>query len=323
MTSEKAQRNALAALAEWYSSLTVRKSSAGPARGSIAVALVVLEHLKESYSLELDAHTARGGSQIRGVTPNTLKNILARFGETRPFVKEGGRTNRGGRGDAGKLLNTLKDLGLEALSPDDRHRILDEFQRWLVEKVQEFHGRQRLEFGFDPSTTTYQLIESFLSVARAGGKEGPVAQHLVGAKLQLRFPDVPVPNQPFSAADEQSGRPGDFYIGDTVFHVTVAPSPALFEKCLNNLRRGYRVYVLVADRTLAAARQLAELNAPGRITCLSIESFVGPNVDEVSTFSRVSLRNEIRNLLDTYNTRVNAVELDKSLLIDVPRNLAE
>jgi hypothetical protein len=65
----------------------------------MAGALVVLEQLKENYDLNIDAHTAPGGSQVRGVSGAAVKRILETHDETRPFSSEGGRTNRGLRGD--------------------------------------------------------------------------------------------------------------------------------------------------------------------------------------------------------------------------------
>jgi hypothetical protein len=160
-----------------------------------------------------------------------------------------------------------------------------------------------------------------LSAARDTGKEGPVAQHLVGAKLQLRFPDIAVGNESYSTADEQLGRPGDFYIGDTAFHVTVAPMIGVYEKCKHNLENGYRVFLLVPERAVTGARQNAELMGPGRIAVESIESFVGQNIEELSYFSRDKLKNGFRRLLETYNDRVDAAETDKSMLVEIPRNL--
>jgi hypothetical protein len=42
------------------------------------------------------------------------------------------------------------------------------------------------------------------------GKDGPVAQYLVGAKLALRFPTEKIGNESYSTADVQLNRPGDF-----------------------------------------------------------------------------------------------------------------
>lgn len=314
-------KRALELFEAWYQHLPVHKASGGPAKGTIAAALAVLEKLKEDCRLEIEAHTAQGGAQISGASGQAVKKILARFGETRPFAKEGGRTNRGGRGDVKKMLEALKKTNLEKFDADRRSEILSEMQRFLVGKVIEFHNRQRIKMVYDPSKSTWQNILGLLLAARETGKEGPVAQHLVGAKLQLRFPDIAVSNESYSTADDQLGRPGDFYVGDTAFHVTVAPMSPVYEKCRDNLENGYRVYLLVPERAMTGARQNAELIVSGRIAVESIESFVGQNIEELSYFTRDKLKNGFKRLLETYNERVDAAETDKSMLVEMPKNL--
>jgi hypothetical protein len=102
----------------------------------------------------------------------------------------------------------------------------------------------KLTVPYDKDLATWHNIFNFLKTARKAGKEGPVAQHLIGAKLQLRFPDMPVSNESYSTADDQLGRPGDFHLGDTAFHVTVAPMPAVYEKCRSNLHEGCELIFL-------------------------------------------------------------------------------
>jgi hypothetical protein len=84
---------------------------------------------------------------------------------------------------------------------------------------------------------------------------------------------------------------------------------------------GYSAYLLVPDRVQIGARQYAESFLPGRITVQSIESFVAQNLEEISAFSKGRLVSGFRRLLETYNARVDQVESDKSMLIDIPRNL--
>jgi hypothetical protein len=314
-------KRALELFETWFSHLPAHKASGGPAKGTIAAALVVLERLRESYRLDIKTHTAPGGVQIKGVSGQAVKKILARFGETRTFVKEGGRTNRGLRDQIKMMLETIEKANLESLSPEKRSDVLNEMQRFLIGKVIAFHARQRIKMVYDPAKSTWQNIQDLLSVARETGKEGPVAQHLVGAKLQLRFPDIKVGNESYSTADDQLGRPGDFYIGDTAFHVTVSPMIGVYERCRTNLENGYRVYLLVPERAVTGARQNAELMVPGRIAVESIESFVGQNIEELSYFSRDKLKNGFRRLLETYNDRVDTAETDKSMLIEIPRHL--
>ena len=104
MTSKE---KALEAFADWYEGLKIHTSSGGPAKGTIAAGLVVLDRLKSDFVLDLEAHRAPGGSQIRGASGQAVKKILASFGETRPFAKEGGRTNRGGRVTSEKCSKQL------------------------------------------------------------------------------------------------------------------------------------------------------------------------------------------------------------------------
>jgi hypothetical protein len=181
---------------------------------------------------------------------------------------------------------------------------------------------RKMVVSYDSRLTTRHNIHNLLEKARKSGKGGEVAHHLIGASLQLAFPDLQINKAAHnSTADDQLGRPGDFYIGDTAFHVTVAPMIGVYEKCKHNLENGYRVYLLVPERALTGARQNAELMVPGRIAVESIESFVGQNIEELSYFMRDKLKNGFRRLLETYNQRVDASETDKSMLVEIPRNL--
>ncbi len=223
--------------------------------------------------------------------------------------------------DIRRLLESLKALELELLSPEERNEILTALQAALVERVRDSHNRQRLTFSFDPSKTTWQIVREILDSARKSGKEGPVAQYLVGANLQLRYPEIQVDNFSYSTSDAQRAKPGDFFVGDTAFHVTVAPMACVYERYRTNLSDGYRVYLIVPDRLAVGAWQNAEGVEMGRIFVKSIESFVGGNVDEMSVFSRRDIIRQFRRLLEVYNMRVDAVETDKSMMIDLPPGL--
>ncbi len=101
MTSKQ---KVISGFSRWYAHLPIHRPSGGPARGTIAAALVVLDRIKQDCKLDLDSHRASGKSQIKGVSGTAVARILATFGETRPFLSEGGRTNRGGPGDMAKCL---------------------------------------------------------------------------------------------------------------------------------------------------------------------------------------------------------------------------
>jgi hypothetical protein len=306
----------------WVAGLEAFKANQGPARGTIAGALVILERLKNDFDLRIERHLAPKGTQVRGTSGTAIKKILARYGENRPYISEGGRTNRGLRANMETLLSALNEMHLEEMPRERRVAVLESFQARLVEEVRAFHNRQRLRLEFDSQKTTFQLVADLLASARASGKDGPLAQYLVGAKLQVRFPDVQVENHRATTADAQLGRIGDFSVGDTAFHVTVAPMPSVFDKCRRNLEEGLYAYLLVPHHKLEGARQIVPDELQGRVTVVAVESFVAQNIDEIGRFRAQERRNDFARLLRTYNERVGAIEHDKSLLIEIPRNLA-
>lgn len=313
---------AITCVNEWYEALPrYRASGGGPARGTIAAALWVLERLREEYTLDLQAHLTDGGAQIKGISPANIASILRRFSETRDFLTEGGRTNRGVPRAISDLLAALKTADLADLPKDERNPILERLQTILVDKIQEYHARRRIEPSYDPSKSTRHFIVDVLRKAEETGKRGYAAQHLVGAKLQLRFPHLAVRNEAGSAADDPSGQPGDFLIGDTVFHVTVAPMNIHFEKCKRNLKLGLRVFLLVTEDRLLGARQNAEMLDGDRIAVEAVETFVSQNIEELSEFAHDRVRLGLRRLIEIYNERIDAVETDKSLMIELPPNL--
>lgn len=313
----------LSVFEEWFRSLKIVKANNGPANGTIAATLVLLERLKEKYDLDFENHVAPGGAQIKGASGISVATILSNFGETRSFAKEGGRTNRGGQGEIRPLFKSLVSLKLELLTQQERNNVLTSFQAFLVERVQDFHNRQKLKLVFDPKFSTWQIIHDLFETSHNEGKAGYVMQHLVGAKLQLRFPDIIISNQSASTADRPTNRSGDFAIGNTVFHVTVSPMEGVYKKCQENLKEGLKVYLIVPDGKLAAARQLAEQYCNGQIAVESFESFVSQNIEEISMFSSDRLKHSIVGLINLYNERVNAVEVDKSLMIELPFNLGK
>jgi hypothetical protein len=315
------ESDAIRLVDEWYASPD-RYQDKLPSKGSIIAALHVLNRLRTTFDLNISAHVAGGEAQITGLSAGAQKKVLAEFGESRVLSAIGGRSNRGARGDVAKLLGAMRPLHLESVAEPERNEVLKAMQRHLVTNyVGLYFAVKRVKATFDLNTSTWRSVHTILANAKVNGKAGPVAEHLVGAKLALRFPHREIRNKPFSTSDVQAGFSGDFEIGNTAFHVTVAPMPELLEKCKANLERGLRVYLVVPDAQVVGTRQNVELVAAGRIAVESIESFVATNIDELSEFDGDKLKSGFRRLLETYNARADAVELDKSLLIDIPPNL--
>lgn len=290
-----------------------------PAKGTIAASLVVLERLREECELSITAHLAEGGAQIAGLNLPSLRKILERFGENREFPSEGGRTNRGNNKPVSQLLTTLQDSGFDKLSQARRLQLIDGMQQFLVKSLDAYYNLQQIRFDFDANRPARNLVGEILSKAQERNQSGPVAQHLVGAKLTIRFPDITIGNFPYSASDDQAGRAGDFHVNNTAFHVTVAPNLHHVDRCAKNIRQGLAVFMLVADEKLLAARTLLETkNLDTKVAVESVESFVGQNLSEMSEFAPDRFAQKLGELLREYNRRVSEAETDGSLLIEIP-----
>ena len=283
----------------------------------------MLENLRDNFSFDIEAHKAPGSDQLRNASKPNVQKILARFGEDRILLKEGGRTNRGLVKNLLPLLDALKGSRIQEFSDSDREEALCRMQGFLAEKAREQFNAEKLTIDYRREFTSRGIIAMLLQSARERGKVGDVAEYLVGAKLSLRFPTYEIRNSASSAADEQSEESGDFQINDCVFHVTVSPNQGHYAKCKRNLDNGLRVYLLVPDEIFTGTRQNVELEMAGRISVESIESFVSQNIEEMSDFSGRQVPGHLRKLFQTYNKRIAEVETDLSLQIKIPTSMNE
>lgn len=295
----------------------------------MAAGLMLTDIMADAFPLEEEHYLTP--SQVKGISGERIRDILARHGESRQFTREGGRTSRKTMALSRELAQVLNDslgagayLDTTAECQEEVRRLL---QQWFVTRVRDdYLDRQRIAADeLDPSKPSRRAIAGLLEAARAHGgyTAGAVAQHLVGAKLSLRFPDRSISNESYSTADQQTDRPGDFLVGDTAIHVTMSPSENLMSnRCRNNLQNSFRPLVLVPAHLVQGAQQLADTAGLGdRVAVSSVEEFVGNNIEEIATFTSQGIRSGLRALLERYNERVEAVESDPSLRIEIPGNL--
>lgn len=302
---------------EWWDSFPLRSQT----RGNIAGGLVILENLRSEFTLDIERHKAAGSDQLRNATGPNVRNILARFGENRILLREGGRTNRGLMRNLAPLLISLASSDIEKLDDTELTVAIDAMQAFLVKRARDIFNADWISFDYSSGVSSMEVVERILVAARARHKAGEVAEYLVGAKLALRFPAYEVGNSAASSADVQREEHGDFQINDSVFHVTVSPSRGHYDKCKNNLANGLRVFLLVPEERLIGARQSIETEIGNGVSVLSIESFVSQNIEELGEFAGDRVAQSLKDLLEKYNERVAAVETDLSLRITVPASM--
>jgi hypothetical protein len=283
-------------------------------RNTIAVGIVVLDHLRGKCPvISTEVLSARG--EIKGARSG-LSTVLGKYGIACKYLKE--VTTRAGHQDGQRLFEAF-DYGrsLAALPNKKRDEYLAAAIKTLVQMAKEWLNRQHLKVNCDRQLAPAKWIGDILLEAK-GRSGGKVEQHLVGAKLANAHPDINIPNNSSHAGDLQTRRPGDFIVGSTAYHVTAAPGSAVVEKCASNLKAGLHPVLLVPREQGDKARHIAEdQGIADRITIWAIEEFVALNIIELSNGEQEEYVTVLKSIIATYNCRLEAVETDLSLKIEV------
>jgi hypothetical protein len=300
-------------VSDWLKSCT-RKGKL--ARNTIAVGIVVLDHLRQKCPIRKEDVFSDGG-ELTGIRSGLSKK-LARYGipPEKKFLKEA--TTRQAGPDGMRLFEALRYGGILAgLDEVKRDAYLVEAINGLVAKANEWLARKHLTLSCDGLYSPGEWVHTLLADAR-DRSNGKVEQHLVGAKLEERHPDIEIPNQPGNAGDMQTGRGGDFTVGSTCYHVTVAPGGAVIDKCMVNLSTNLHPVLLVPREQVEKARHIAEdKEVARRMDIIAIEDFIAINIVEMTKGQQRDFVDMLRKIIDRYNRRVAEVETDSSLKIEL------
>lgn len=318
MEIEDVKRMLLQEMKEWYKD---NSNGEEAERYVVCAGLAVVEKMYENYPLSKEDYLTKGNQLKTSYSLINNQILRGRYGIDKVYSKEGGRTTRSTAQAGDQIavrLNNMREV-ISPLTKEERHQVCESMQDWLVDKVRLYFDAQRLEIDFNAEASLSTNITSILAVASHRGITGHVAQHLVGAKLSLRFPELDIPMHSVTTADDQLGRFGDFLVNHYVFHVTVAPSGAVIKKCAENIRNGHRPILIVPDNKVQAARQLAEIDSISeKVTIYSIENFIAQNIEEIGFFSRETVNTTFGNLLKKYNEIIETYEGIPSYKIEIP-----
>jgi hypothetical protein len=285
-------------------------------RNSIAVGIVVLDHLIRQAPVRVEDVISPGG-EIVG-SRSRLHAILRTYGVNQPekYLKE--VTTRQAHPDGKKLFEALQyGAVFDGVSDEERRRILRNLIDILVGNIQDWFNRQSIKLYLNKQHTPNQWVKEILDAAK-GKSGGAVEQHLIGAMLQLQYPHLSIPNHPSHAGDVQTNRPGDFLIGQFVFHVTAAPGRNLIQKCQMNLQSDLFPVLLVPAEQVTRTKSFAEYeNLEKRIMIFGLEDFVAMNALHTATDRQLPLDTVFRQLIHLYNERVSEAETDMALKIEI------
>jgi len=203
------------------------------------------------------------------------------------------------------------------MSNSERKRAIETGIEVLLEEARRWMSRQQIKVTCERQSAPATWIGSILRNAK-GKSGGIVEQHLIGAKLVRQYPKEKIPNYPGHAGDTQTGRPGDFCLGSSCYHVTAAPGRGVLSKCGENLQVGLHPILLVPRDEFGKASHLAEDEGiRDRITLVAIEDFIATNIIEMSAGQQKAFLQHLKALIETYNQRLEQVETDMSLKIDL------
>lgn len=319
--TERALEELLGQAEAWYEHH--RKIDKSPRTNTMNAGLVVSRMVVEGLPITEERLVSPNKSQVKGLSGARVKKILHDHNEDRRFTSEGGRTSRA---TLPKARDLAKRWNRVDVGNADLRQLSHELEKFFVEKVREdYFNKQRISVTLDPLKPVAVTVREIISAASARPDKpaGSVLQHLVGAKLQLRFPDFTIGTDHSNAADEQTGRQGDFQVKTTAFHVTMAPSEKVIERCKENLRDGYRPVLIVPLRRVAGARDNAEMAGIGEsVSVIDAETYIGTNIEEISHYDTEKIRVGLTELIRSYNQRIRSSETDVSLQIEEPEWMA-
>jgi hypothetical protein len=288
-------------------------------QGPLCVALVVTQHAREGLPLDPDKLLTEKRGQVLGLGKSAVQTVLARHGIDRVLAAEGGRTSRGSIDNMREYVAFLNGLARAGAVN------LDAVEAFWIQCVHGFFSAKPFKIRLDASRSLRMLVRDVIAQAEQRQRDTPgmqyagaVLQHLVGAKLDCALGAGNFEHNSFSTSDAQSGRAGDFFIGDVAIHVTTAPGEAVIGRCRDNINNGHRPVIVTTARGLMTAEGLAGNAGLGeRIDVFEIEQFVALNLYELGKFAADGRRVAVGGLVKRYNEIVEEVETDPSLKIEI------
>jgi hypothetical protein len=286
-------------------------------KGPLCVGLTVTRYaIKNGIPIDSSSLLTEKGGQVSTLGKPQVQSILADYGITQLLAEEGGRTSRGSIGNMQTLAVFLNEL-----KPNLEELKIIEFL-W-VERVKAFFSSKPFKLHFDSSKSMNMVLRDLLQQAERRQKEiqgttivGTILQHLVGAKLDI-LTGGSVEHHGANVADEQSGRSGDFLLGDVSIHVTTFPGEAVIRKCRENLEVGLRPILMTIGKGVQVAEGLSEqFGIAERINIYNAEHFLSGNFYELGKFAKDERELAARRIIEKYNELISLYETDQSLRIE-------
>ncbi len=251
-------------------------------------------------------------SQVSGLGsgPNKVLRIWG-VNERYEFGTESGRTSRG----TPTYCKAWKDI-LNEIRQAHGEAGLGHLMSFWIEKTEQLFASSPIELKFMAKQTLRSFLRRLIEDVRKNEKDargtklvGAMMQHIVGAKLDIVLGEGRVDHHSSTQSDVQTGRDGDFTIGDFVIHVTSAPSEKLVQKCVQNVKEGMRPIIITLAKKVRAAEGLCEnVGSQDDIEVFDFEAFIVHNMVEQSILKSEKPRVTVEALITRYNQILDAYD---------------
>jgi hypothetical protein len=242
-----------------------------------------------------------GSGMIRGIGPGYAKKMIKAFGE-KVFDVIGAEPDR---------LREVTGIGaVRAKRITDawaEQKIVREIMVFLTVMGSEPPGQFASSRPTGPTLRT--VVRDLLDQAEERQK--------TTQKLDRALGPGKFEHNSYSTSDQQSGRSGDFFLGDVAIHVTTSPGEAVIERCRDNLNDGFRPLPVTGQRGVTVAEGLAgNAGLADRIDVFEVEQFIALNLYELGKFVADGRRVAVSDFVTRYNEIIDDVETDPSLKIE-------
>ena len=300
-------------------------------KGTLAL-MIYLSRIAKKMALPLNPEMliTRGSGQILGLGKAPVQRVLFEYGLNEILAEEGGRTNRTNikvmRGYIALLNSFQIEIEIEI-------EILEIIEKWWIEQVKEYFANNNANSGskynkpfilkLDTSSSFQTVIQNLLDQAKNRKKQANdlsyqdiVLKHLIGAKLELKLPELNISHKSFTLTNPCSVEDVDFLINESILHIVYAPDEDLIRKCKHNLEMELKPIVFTIGDGVIATKELASYaGILSRIDIIDASEFLAANLHILSVFKTSSHSPILFKLIEIYNRIITTHETDPSLRI--------
>ncbi|MCI0640792.1 MAG: DUF4928 family protein [Gemmataceae bacterium] len=245
---------------------------------------------------------------------SAIPKLLEKYGLPKVRLSSEGVTVRGAPGlRIFRAVNGGAVLGTDKVRRED---LILEAVELIRKEILKGLGQQPIKLPAHCFNHSGNFVRALLESTK-NRSQGQVEQALVGAKLQLRFPNEVIRVIGAFAGDRQTGREADHEVKNLRVIVSVSPKPQHFRAAESLAKVGREVCLVVGEKSYNAARKQMTVDSTATITVATVADYVTANMKEIAQGANLTAAEMCLRLVAEYNKHV-AKKHDSSLQVLLP-----